>query len=200
MEKEEKKKEGKERYWAFIMYEDSRPENWREILEETMLPIAISPRHDLDIKDEETGEIKKPHYHVIVCFNGPTTYKRAMEIAGSVGANTVKRILSVKGMYDYFTHKWNENKAKYNEEEIIHINGFNVLEYGLTNREIERMKRQIVRIIKERNIKEYCKLYDIFNEENNEDFCEIVSKNVMFFNSYLKSKKNIDDEWIRDMN
>ena len=55
MEKEEKKKEGKERYWAFIMYEDSRPENWREILEETMLPIAISPRHDMDIKDEETG-------------------------------------------------------------------------------------------------------------------------------------------------
>ena len=199
MEKEEKKKEGKERYWAFIMYEDSRPENWREILEETMLPIAISPRHDMDIKDEETGEVKKPHYHVIVCFNGPTTYKRAMEIAGSVGANTVKRILSVKGMYDYFTHKWNDNKAKYSEEDIIHINGFNILEYGLTNREIERMKREIVRIIKERNIKEYCKLYDIFNEENNEDFCEIVSKNVMFFNSYLKSKKNIDEKWIRDL-
>lgn len=184
----------KERYWTFIMYEDSRPKNWKELLEEEMIQIAISPRHDRDIKDEETGELKKPHYHVLLCFNGPTTYKRAYEIAEKVGANIVKRVLSVKGMYDYFTHKWNEDKVKYNEDDIIVINGFDINDYGLTNNEIENMKRETIGIIRETKIKEYAELYDYLDYVNRKDLCEIVSKNVIFFNSYLKSKKGIEIE------
>lgn len=188
---EEKTKEKKERYWTFIMYEDSRPNNWKEILEEEMIQIAISPRHDRDMK-EETGELKKPHYHVLLCFNGPTTYNRALEIAQKMGASIVKRVLAVKGMYDYFTHKWNEDKAKYNEEDIICLNGFNIADYGMTNNEIEALKRQIIKIVRENQIVEYSKLYDLLFDNEMYQMCDIVSKNTMFFNAYLKSKKYID--------
>lgn len=193
MEKEKKEKEsnkGKERYWTFIMYEDSRPENWKELLEEEMIEIAISPRHDRDMK-ETTGELKKPHYHVLLCFNGPTTYNRAESIAKKVGASIVKRVLSVKGMYDYFTHKWNKEKAQYEKEEIITINGFNISEYGLTNKEIESLKRETIKIIRTEKITEYCQLYDLLDNNNMIELMEIVSKNTMFFNAYLKSKKYI---------
>ena len=187
---EEKTKEKKERYWAFLMYEDSRPDNWREILEDELIQISISPRHDRDMK--ETGELKKPHYHVLLCFNGPTTYNRALEIAQKMGANTVKRVLTVRGMYDYFTHKWNKDKAKYNEEEIICLNGFNIDDYGMTNNEIEALKREVIKLIRDNNIVEYSKLYDLLYDENMYNLCDIVSKNTMFFNAYLKSKKYID--------
>ena len=50
------------RSWAFVMYPDSMPDNWEEIISSTGLPMAISPLHDKDINP--TGEIKKPHYHV----------------------------------------------------------------------------------------------------------------------------------------
>lgn len=187
-------KKNKERYWTFIMYEDSRPENWEELLEEEMIQIAISPRHDLDLKDDKSGEVKKPHYHVLLTFNGPTTYNRALEIAEKVGAKVVKRVLSVKGMYDYFTHKWNPEKAQYNEEDIICINGFNIEDYGMTNKEIENLKREVIKIIRNRDIKEYAELYDLVDKEERIDLCEIVSKNVLFFNSYIKSKKGIEIE------
>ena len=175
------------------MYEDSRPSNWKDLLEEEMIQIAISPRHDRDMK-EETGELKKPHYHVLLCFNGPTTYNRALEIASKVGASIVKRVMSVKGMYDYFTHKWNEEKAKYSEEEIICINGFNINDYGMTNNEIEEMKRQVIQIIRYNQIVEYSKLYDLLFDNKMYQLCDIVSKNTLFFNSYLKSKKFVDLE------
>lgn len=183
-------KKQKERYWTFIMYEDSRPRNWKEILEEEMIEIAVSPRHDRDMK-EETGELKKAHYHVLLCFNGPTTYNRALEIANKVGANIVKRVLSVKGMYDYFTHKWNEEKAKYNEEDIICINGFNIEDYGLSNNEIEQLKQEIIRIIRQEKIIEMKTLVDLLIDSKMNKLCEIVSKNTMFFNAYLKSAKYI---------
>lgn len=188
---ENSSKQKKERYWTFIMYKDSRPENWREILEEEMIQIAISPLHDRDMK-EETGELKKEHYHVLLCFNGPTTYNRALEIAQKVGANIVKRVLSVKGMYDYFTHKWNEEKAKYNEEDIICINGFSIKDYGLSNNEIENLKRETIRLIREREIKEYSVLVDFCEDNNLKEMAEIVSKNTTYFNAYLKSKRFID--------
>lgn len=184
-------KQKKERYWTFIMYEDSRPKNWKELLEEEMIQMAVSPRHDRDMK-EETGELKKPHYHVLMIFNGPTTYNRALEIAEKVGANIVKRVISPKGMYDYLTHKWNEEKAKYNEDEIVCINGFNINDYGLTNNEIEALKRETIKIIRQENIVEYSKLYDLLDENNMTQLCEVVSKNVQFFNAYIKSKKYVE--------
>ena len=97
-------------------------------------------------------------------------------------------------MYDYFTHKWNEDKVKYDEDDIIVINGFDINDYGLTNNEIENMKRETIGIIRETKIKEYAELYDYLDYVNRKDLCEIVSKNVIFFNSYLKSKKGIESE------
>ena len=48
----------KERYWSFILYPESAPENWKEILQETGLQIAISPLHAKYINPD--GELKKP--------------------------------------------------------------------------------------------------------------------------------------------
>ena len=36
----------KKRNWAFVLYPESAPENWREELQKTGLQCAISPLHD----------------------------------------------------------------------------------------------------------------------------------------------------------
>lgn len=61
----------KKRYWAFVLYPESAPENWKEILQQTGLSCCVSPLHDKDINP--TGEPKKAHYHIILCYSGPTT-------------------------------------------------------------------------------------------------------------------------------
>ena len=62
----------KKRNWAFVLYPESAPENWREELQKTGLQCAISPLHDRDMNPDSTP--KKAHYHVILTYSGPTSY------------------------------------------------------------------------------------------------------------------------------
>lgn len=41
----------KGRDWAFIVYPESAPENWREILDDTHIRWIESPLHDKDFND-----------------------------------------------------------------------------------------------------------------------------------------------------
>ena len=63
----------KKRNWGAVIYPESLPKNWLEILAETGLQIAISPLHDKDLEaDGQTP--KKAHYHIIFIYSGPTSF------------------------------------------------------------------------------------------------------------------------------
>ena len=53
-----KKKEQRSNKWAFLIYQDSVPENYLDILEGLHIPYVLSPWHDKDV-NKSTGEIKK---------------------------------------------------------------------------------------------------------------------------------------------
>ena len=55
----EKKSIVKKRNWAFVLYPESAPEDWRERLQQTGLQCCVSPLHDKDVND--TGGPKKAH-------------------------------------------------------------------------------------------------------------------------------------------
>uniref|UniRef100_UPI002896F8C0 Rep family protein n=1 Tax=Staphylococcus aureus TaxID=1280 RepID=UPI002896F8C0 len=59
------------RTWGLVVYPESAPENWQELLSETVMQFAVSPLHDKDIKPD--GDIKTPHWHVILIWDGPVT-------------------------------------------------------------------------------------------------------------------------------
>ena len=73
---EKKKKDNRNRNWTFIVYPESAPENWYQILQDKMLNFAVSPLHDVDILESETGEVKKAHYHVLLCFSGNKSFEQ----------------------------------------------------------------------------------------------------------------------------
>ena len=184
----------KERYWTFIMYPQSMPKDWKEYLQQTGLKIAISPLHNKDKNADETQ--KKEHYHILLCFSGPTTYTRVEKITKYLNATIPKRVMSVKGIIRYFTHKDNPEKEQYNEEDIISINGMDIKDYdGLTQTRIEYLKKEIVKYIRQNKIYDYSVLYDKMLDEQNLECCEVISKNTIFFNTYLKSKKWIKEEF-----
>lgn len=181
----------KERYWTFIAYPESLPDNWKDILQETGLQIGISPLHNKDLNAD--GEIKKAHYHILLCFNGPTTYSRVEKITKELNASIPKRVISAIGIIRYFTHKDNPEKAQYNEEEIQSLNGFDIKDFdGLTLSAKEELKRSIVKLIRALKIKEYQELVDYTLDNDFRDMFEVVSNNTYFFNNYLKSYKYND--------
>lgn len=64
----EKTRDTRVRNFATVVYPESAPENWQDILSRHCVPAFISPLHDKDINP--TGEPKKPHYHVVLMFEG----------------------------------------------------------------------------------------------------------------------------------
>ncbi len=50
-------KETRKRNWVFVVYPDSAPENWREMLRDIHVPGYVSPLHEDDYNAD--GEKKK---------------------------------------------------------------------------------------------------------------------------------------------
>ena len=106
--------ESKTRNWAFIVYPDSVPlgDNsgwWKEILRSQNIPMFISPLHTPVINSNDEHE-RKAHYHVIVMYDGPKTYKQAKELSLLVNGSNPIRIESLRGYARYISHLDNPEK------------------------------------------------------------------------------------------
>ena len=76
-------KESKTRNWATVVYPESAPEEWRDILIQIHVPSLVSPLHDKD--ENPNGEPKKPHYHVLLMYDGPRERSLAQKDLSSFG-------------------------------------------------------------------------------------------------------------------
>lgn len=178
----------KKRNWAFVLYPESVPQNWVEILQQSGLQCAISPLHDKDLN--ATGEEKKPHWHVIACYQGPTSYNVVCKLSQETLKGTIPQALEqVRGYYRYLTHKDNPEKAQYNENDIVTVNGFNVMDFAdLTKSEILHIKLRIHDIIETEDFTEYIDLMNFLRFTEMFTEYDVASSNTMFFNSLLKSR------------
>lgn len=180
----------KGRYWAFVMYPESMPSNWKERIIEIGIPIAISPLHDKDM--DPTGEVKKPHYHVIIYYEGPTTYNQVNEnVCKKLNATIPIKLENLKGMYRYHIHLDNPEKYQYDDRERIFFNGFDTNKINeLTKTEILKIKKELQNFIIDNNIIEYSVLLDLLLNNECNDMYDVASTHTIFFNTYLTSKRN----------
>lgn len=177
----------KERYWTFILYPESAPEDWKDYLQKTGVKFAISPLHDRDINP--TGEKKKEHYHIIGFWDGPTTYERVCEITDNLKCTIPQRVMQPVGAIRYLTHKDNPEKFRYDEKDIQVLNGLDLKDIdGLTKTMVEDIKRAIIQLSRVNNITEYSKMYDYLDENDFTDMLDVLSNHTIFFNAYFKSK------------
>ncbi|HBI1493634.1 replication protein RepB [Staphylococcus arlettae] len=128
----------KARYFTFLLYPESIPENWEMELELTGIPMAISPLHDKDKSNVDGQEYKKAHYHVIyVAANPVTTHSVRMKIQRILGKQSIAKVQVVKqsmeNMYLYLTHESKDaiakNKYKYAKKDIKLLNNFDIDRY-----------------------------------------------------------------------
>lgn len=176
----------KKRNWAFVVWPDSAPSNWRDLLQETGLMFAISPFHDKDINPD--GEVKKPHYHVIMTYDGPTTFNNALSVAKLANANTVQPLEQIRGYYRYFTHFDNPEKYQYDEKDITTINGFDINNYiEMTYTEVSRYLCQIQQLIRDKSITEYADLLDFLFDNDLKELWDVARNHTLLLNTYISS-------------
>lgn len=184
-----KKSNVKKRNWAFILYPESSPADWVEILQRTGLQCAISPLHDKDI--DPTGEPKKAHYHIILCYSGPTSFNVVKTLCDSLNQPIPQALEQVRGYFRYFTHMDNPEKYQYSSDEIRFVNGFNISDFiELSKSEVIEIKKKLQQLIINLNIYEYSDFMDylLVNEFSLE--YDVASCNTYFFEKYISSRRN----------
>ncbi|MGA3370061.1 replication protein [Lactiplantibacillus pentosus] len=128
----------KARYFTFLLYPESIPNDWSQRLELMGVPIAISPLHDKDKSNVEGQTYKKAHYHVVYVSKNPVTTdsvrKRIQRVLGARSVSKVQIVVqSMENMYLYLTHESKDaiakNKHKYSKRDITLLNNFDIDRY-----------------------------------------------------------------------
>lgn len=184
----EKKVNVKKRNWAFVLYPESAPADWREQLQMTGLQCAVSPLHDKDLNADNT--LKKAHYHIILNYSGPTSFNVVKGLTEQLNQPIPQSLEQIRGYYRYLTHKDNPEKYQYDENEVTTINGFDISEFiEMTKSEVLEIKLRLQRLVRETNIVEYADLLDYIQDNGKKSEYDVASSNTIFFNTYIKSRR-----------
>ena len=178
----------KGRDWTFIVYPESAPISWREILNNTHLRWVESPLHDKDINPD--GEIKKAHWHILLTYDGPVNIVAVKKITDKLNAPVPQKISSAKGLVRYMIHLDNPEKFQYSRSDIKGHNGADVASYfELTAINKLMIMKDIVRYIYENEVDNYSDFL-MYCIENKDDWFDVaINSNTIAIN------KMIDAVW-----
>lgn len=186
---------------TFLVYPDSAPANWIEILRMQQVPFIVSPLHDKD-KDlsEYDGDLvllsKKAHWHVAILCDGNKPLSYFQELSDSVNGTHAWKIQNVRSMLRYFLHLDNPEKYQYPQNELREFGGASFQSYmELEGRQLLAETKKIVRYCKEYRITSFVGLVDRLIFDGEDDWLYIVSRQcTLFFSSYLRDKHFISKE------
>ncbi len=130
--KEARKTTVRKRNWKFVFYPESAPKNWKEIIENWGVPALVSPLHDKDT--DENGELKKPHYHVLLTYDGGRTQEEIIGLCKMLGVSYAIGNYNEEDKYGesrsrkrderYWCHLDSPNKYRYDPADLLCLNGY----------------------------------------------------------------------------
>lgn len=182
----ENSKDVRGKFWCFVLYPESAPENWVEVLNLSGLAWACSPLHDKDKNPD--GSAKKEHYHIIVIWRNDTTYNAVKQFTHVDLNSTVPQVLkSPVGYYRYFTHEDNPEKASYSKKDITSGNGFDIADYTkLTKEQLMMLHAQLTQMVVDNGIDNYADVCMMAMSMGFDEY-EMVVSHTIHFNNLCKS-------------
>lgn len=184
-------KDGRYRQWTIVVYPESAPENWRNLLNgQTWIE---SPLHDKDINPD--GTVKKPHWHILIAFDGKKSYEQVKLIADSLNGASPQYVQNMVGMVRYLAHIDNPEKAQYDPKKIIGY-GIDVDKYLQNAIDIENIICDVEDFIDEHKIIEYGKLCRVARNMKDEhpDWHKVISTHTIHFKAYIASCRHAPAE------
>lgn len=180
----------KTRNYATIVYPESAADNWQEILAEMFIPAFISPLHDKDINP--TGEAKKPHYHVLIMFDGPKTIDNAKAVFEQIKGVGCDAVNSLRGYARYLCHLDNPEKAQYKQEDVRCLCGADYPSaIGLSTDKYKAIG-EMMEFCDEYTIYSYADLLRYCRNERYDWFRVLCDNGTMVMKEYLKSAEWTD--------
>lgn len=178
--------DSRSRAWATIVYPESMPDNIWNTLSEQHTAIAVSPLHDKDI--DQSGDLKKPHYHVLFTYESPKSVEQMIDIVKSICGVGLLRVSSVRGMTRYLTHKDDPDKIQYRDEDVRTFGGFDYV--GHSGLAVDKYKaiREMMDFIQERNVLSYAYLLEYAGANRQDWFRVLCDSSTYVMEKYIKSR------------
>lgn len=184
---EKKATEKRTRNFATVVYPESAPKDWQDILTNQFVSAFISPLHNKDINPD--GSQKKPHYHVMIMFDNVKTRSQAKDIFDLIGGVGQEIVQSPRGYARYLCHLDNPEKAQYKQDEVICLCGADYA--GVIGLAIDKYKAIA-------EMEEFCEQYDVvsfyalsnYARKHRPDWHRILCDcAAVYMREYLKSRK-----------
>lgn len=177
------------RNWTFILYPDSCPDNWRDLLNDMHIEWIESPLHDKDYNPD--GSLKKPHYHIILLYPGNKSYEQISCITDSLMATIPQICHDVKGLTRYMAHLDNPEKYQYNVADIIGHGGVDISEIlKPSSAQRKAIIKEISLWIRENNIVEYEDVYYYAMENRDDWFDVLINSATLPIVALLRSRRH----------
>lgn len=173
------------RNFATVVYPESAPEGWQDILVEQFVPSFISPLHNEDINP--TGESKKEHYHVVIMFDSVKTCEQAKEIFEKIGGVGCEVVQSLRGYARYLCHLDNPEKHQYKIEDVRCLCGADYTStIGLATDKYKAVG-EIIDFCIEKHIVSYAQLLIYARNERYDWFRVLCDNGTVVVKEFLKS-------------
>lgn len=186
MSNDKRKTDTRSRNFATVVYPDSAPDDWQEILSQQFVPSFIGPIHDKDVNPN--GEPKKAHYHVIIMFEGKKSVQQVTEIFNLIGGVGCERINSIRGYARYLCHLDNPEKAQYKQEDVRSLGGADYVHtIGLVTDKYKAIG-EMIDYCENNNIVSYSELLKYCRMERFDWFRVLCDNGTVVMKEYLKSK------------
>ncbi len=173
-------------WWWFVLYIESAPDNWRNILNDMHIAYVVSPYHDHD--ENADGTPKKPHYHVLMKFESNWMFKDVKRLITDVlHQPEPERALNPVGAARYLTHMDNPEKYQYTAEKIEEHNGLTMRSIiKMSDAEEDMLSKEIEAVIRERRITDFATL--MFTLSNYDDeLYSFARRHAYYFVNITKS-------------
>lgn len=185
-----KQKDTRTRNWTIILYPDSAPNNWRDILDELHIEWVESPLHDKDINP--TGELKKAHFHILLMFGGVKSYEQVIECITDLNCSIPQRVHNAKSLVRYMAHLDNPDKAQYNIRDVIPHGGVDVADLlKPSSSERYTLIKDMREWCENNNITEFEDLFNYSAVNHFDDWFPLLCDNCCYvMTQFLKSKRH----------
>jgi hypothetical protein len=187
---EKKSTDNRSRNWTFVLYEDSAPDTWRQVLDDMHIEWVESPWHDKDINAD--GQPKKKHKHILLLFAGKKSYDQIKEITDVLNQPIPQRCHNAKAMVRYMAHLDNPEKAQYDPSCIIPHGGVDLAELLRPScSERYTLIREMIDYIRSAGVTEFQDLVDYASSERFDDWFPLLCDNSSYFiGQYIKSQRH----------
>lgn len=186
---DKKKPDARASAWTIIVYPESAPANWVDILNDYHTPWVCSPLHDKDI--DGNGEPKKAHWHILLNFGKvKKSFGQVSQIAKKLNAPTVKICHSIVGLVRYMTHRDDPDKYQYDVQDIKSYCGFDLEEYlKPTSSECMAMQSAMIKWCYENHITDYWVLR-MYAENHRPEWAMELNRSCFQLQIFIKSLRH----------